>query len=399
MIHASLFSGIGGFDLAAEKLGWENKFNCENDEFCRKILKYHFPDTISYGDIKKTDFTQYKNQIDVLTGGFPCQPFSIAGKQGGKEDNRYLWPEMLRAIKEIRPTWIVGENVANITNVVQPGKITNMESERSLFDENCHIETREHEYVIETICKDLEEIGYTVQPIAIPACSIGAPHQRQRIWFLAHTAGNRWYSRISNISESIVPQNQERIFEEIYKKWEERESWSGEIDRLIADSESEQMHGSGSQQSLFSNEEQTQSGGRDCQDDDRNASNTNQIGLQRSKQANSEEGQECINQQSEGCDRERICTASSNTNGSGGIQDRGCGEPELYDKDCPQAYWSDFPVESPVCCRDDGVSFGLDDITFPKWRRESIKAYGNAIVPQVAMVIFGIIDDITKKLP
>lgn len=93
MTHASLFSGIGGFDLAAEWAGWTNAFNCEIDPFCRKILKYHFPDAEQYGDIRTADFTIWRDRIDVLTGGFPCQPFSLAGKRKGTEDDRYPLPE------------------------------------------------------------------------------------------------------------------------------------------------------------------------------------------------------------------------------------------------------------------------------------------------------------------
>lgn len=116
MTHASLFSGIGGFDLAAEWAGWTNMFNCEIDGFCRKVLKYHFPNAQQYADIRTTDFTVWRGRIDVLTGGFPCQPFSLAGKRRGTEDDRYLWPEMLRAIREIRPEWVVGENVYGFVN-------------------------------------------------------------------------------------------------------------------------------------------------------------------------------------------------------------------------------------------------------------------------------------------
>src|SRR5690625_805792 len=106
MNHGSLFSGIGGFDLAAEWMGWENIFNCEIEELPRKILNHYWPDAISYEDIKKTDFTIHRGQIDILTGGFPCEPYSQAGKRLGKDDERHLWPEMLRAIREIAPTWI-----------------------------------------------------------------------------------------------------------------------------------------------------------------------------------------------------------------------------------------------------------------------------------------------------
>lgn len=111
MKHGSLFSGIGGFELAAQWMGWENVFHCEINPFCQKVLKYHYPNAIGYEDITKTDFTIHRRNIDILTGGFPCQPFSSAGKRLGKDDQRYLWKEMYRAIKEIEPTYIVGENV------------------------------------------------------------------------------------------------------------------------------------------------------------------------------------------------------------------------------------------------------------------------------------------------
>lgn len=121
MTHASLFSGIGGFDYAAALLGWINIFDCEIDAFCRKVLEYHFPNSVHYGDITKQIFKEWRGKIDVLSGGFPCQPFSLAGQRKGADDNRYLWPQMLRVIREIRPTWVVGENVAGILTMVQPG--------------------------------------------------------------------------------------------------------------------------------------------------------------------------------------------------------------------------------------------------------------------------------------
>jgi DNA (cytosine-5)-methyltransferase 1 len=104
----------GNFDLAAQWAGWDNVFHCEINEFGRKVLKYYWPEATSYEDITTTDFTIHRGQIDILTGGFPCQPYSVAGKRKGKEDDRHLWPEMLRAIREIQPIWIVGENVRNI---------------------------------------------------------------------------------------------------------------------------------------------------------------------------------------------------------------------------------------------------------------------------------------------
>lgn len=163
MTHASLFSGIGGFDLAAEWAGWTNLFNCEIDPFCQRVLKHHFPNAEQYTDIRSTDFTLWRGRIDVLTGGFPCQPFSVAGKRKGTDDERHLWPEMLRAIREIRPRWIVGENVGGILS--WSGGL-----------------------VFEQVCADLETEGYEVQPLVLPAAGVGAPHRRDRVWFVAHRA-------------------------------------------------------------------------------------------------------------------------------------------------------------------------------------------------------------------
>lgn len=183
--HASLFSGIGGAELAASWIGWTNVFHCEIQEFQRKILEYWFPNSISYEDITKTDFTEWRGRIDVLTGGFPCQPFSVAGKRKGAEDNRYLWGEMLRAIRQIQPTWVVGENVNGILSMVQPCNAVKVGRTDDLFEEN-YIYRTEQQFTIDVICEDLEHAGYSVQPIVIPACAVGAPHRRDRVWIIAH---------------------------------------------------------------------------------------------------------------------------------------------------------------------------------------------------------------------
>ena len=121
IVHASLFSGFGGPDLAAEWMGWDNAFHCEINEFCNTILEYHFPNSKTYRDVTTTDFSEWRGGVDVLTGGFPCQPFSVAGARKGADDNRYLWPHFIRAIREIKPTWVIGENVGGILTMVQPG--------------------------------------------------------------------------------------------------------------------------------------------------------------------------------------------------------------------------------------------------------------------------------------
>jgi DNA-cytosine methyltransferase len=160
MKHGSLFSGIGGFDLAAEWMGWENVFHCEWNIFGQKVLSHYWPKAETFTDITKSDFTKYHGTIDIISGGFPCQPYSQAGKRKGKQDERHLWPEMLRAIREIQPRWIVGENVYGIINWSRG-------------------------MVVNEIKTDLESAGYTLfTPIIIPACGKNAPHQRDRIWFI-----------------------------------------------------------------------------------------------------------------------------------------------------------------------------------------------------------------------
>lgn len=129
-------------------------------------------------------------KVDVLTGGFPCQPFSVAGRREGEKDNRYLWQEMYRAIQEINPTWIVGENVAGITTMVESSKTTYLGRKTNLFDES-DLYREESIFTLERICQDLENIGYEVQPLIIPACAVGAPHRRDRVWIVAYRSNAR----------------------------------------------------------------------------------------------------------------------------------------------------------------------------------------------------------------
>src|SRR3989304_694259 len=156
--HIGLFDGIGGFSLAARWAGWKTVAWVEWNDYCQKVLRKNFPEAEGYGDIKQTDFTKYENKIDIITGGFPCQPFSVAGKQKGKDDERYLWDEMLRAIKEIKPPFIVGENVTGIINMALGEVLTTLENE-----------------------------GYEVETFIIPACAINAPHKRDRVWIVAYS--------------------------------------------------------------------------------------------------------------------------------------------------------------------------------------------------------------------
>lgn len=282
MNHASLFSGIGGFDLAADRMGWRNVFNCEIDPFCRKVLAYHFPEAKKYEDVKTTDFTIHRGHIDVLTGGFPCQPFSLAGKRKGSDDNRYLWPEMLRAIREIEPRWVVGENVFGIVNW----------SDGMVFEQ---------------VQSDLEDAGYEVQPYIIPACAVDAPHRRDRVWFVAHRR---------DVENTLCDgrKREPRNGEEKSNKWQQRMPCTGDSEWI--------------------------------------------------------------------CDEEGVIASDSHNK-----------------------RFSKFPTQSPVCGGDDGFSDRLDACPVPGWlkvnkrwrfsgwwRKESIKAYGNAVVPQIPYLIFNTIE-------
>ena len=243
--HGSLFSGIGGFDLAAEWAGWENIFHCEWNEFGQKVLKHHFPKSISYADITKTNFSIHKGQVDIISGGFPCQPYSSAGKRLGKEDERHLWPEMLRTIREVKPRWVVGENVLGLVNW----------NDGLVFNE---------------VQVELEAEGYKVQAFILPAAGVNAPHQRYRVWFVAYSDKIGFSTKMEN----------------------------GELGR--------------------------------------------QFGFAKHNECNK---------------------------------------------------WDTFSIKSAICGKDDGLPTELDSISIPKWKNESLMAYGNAIVPQVAYQIFKAINE------
>lgn len=260
-------------------------FNCEIDPLCRRVLKYHFPNAIQYEDIKTTDFTVWRGRIDVLTGGFPCQPFSVAGKRKGTDDDRYLWPEMLRAIREIRPRWVVGENVRGFVN----------------WSEGM---------VLDTVFADLEALGYEVQPFILPACAVDAPHRRDRVWIVAHRADAR--------AESM----------------QEREESTDRCE-AAADADSYRCGVGTHEQKPVAGEYRTADAGA-------------------------------------------------------------AGQDAVSEADNRRTSFDSFPSQSPVCCGNDEFSAGLDGITFPAWCRQSIKAYGNAIVPQVFYQIAKTINEYEK---
>ena len=362
-----MFSGIGGPEVAAAMLGWDNVFHCEINAFGRKILEYWFPESDSHEDITKTDFTKYRGTIDVLTGGFPCQPFSYAGKRGGQTDDRYLWPEMLRVIDEVRPTWVVGENVAGITTMVESCDITEMGSQGTLFQESdgVHSFRSEETFTIERVCQDLESKGYSVQPVLIPACAVGAPHRRDRVFIIAYNSDSCHDLRESGEHES--KSCKERISER-YSIWFTRES--GDVRSEVQQSSTDSYCRGRSE--VVDNLQPAFSDGKKsfCNGVVWNVADSIGKGLEREDKSRSSEG------------GERMCIRGDFAR---------CGRKDYLE---PRERWKGFPTVSAVHRRSDGLPFNVDNLAIPfsKWRNETIKAYGNAIVPQVMYRIFQCIE-------
>lgn len=218
--HLDLFSGIGGFAYAVDQV-WPGSTHvfCDNNLFCQQVLAKHWPESKIYGDIRSiTDTKSWEPRkqtqqeggkdtgggskewvTDLLTGGFPCQPFSQAGKRRGTSDERYLWPEMFRVIQLTKPTWVIAENVRGLV-------------------------TWNEGLVLEQVCLDLENEGYEVQPLIIPACAVNAPHRRDRIWIIAHSTskpeGDTKRSRISETQpEGFGRHRQDSCNEDWEKNW------------------------------------------------------------------------------------------------------------------------------------------------------------------------------------
>ena len=453
MNHASLFSGIGGAEVAASMMGWQNLFHCEIQEFPRKVLQYWFPNSESYEDITKTDFHQWHGKVDVLTGGFPCQPFSLAGRRKGADDNRYLWPQMLRAIRQIHPTWVVGENVAGIKTMVESCQVTQMGRTDDLFEEN-YIYREESRFTLDKICADLEAEGYSVQPIVIPACSVGAPHRRDRVWIVAR--------RISTTPSNPNSSNDNRRAEEIQgKSQKERLSERndirkpgftsdvlGHIAHTQCDGYSSQGHGNQRAREKKSKEGQDRPQPGVRRHGSSKTSSYSNSHRQRRRANKQKSITECSRSSNLGTRRSKRLASHAYCNGDKTLQPSertertGCKRdvqpkerstsPEWTDRlsrlqrhdahaiserlegmyqswgeeserkcvwrdfaqHCEEGHWKHFPTQSPVCRGNDGIPFDVDSLTisFPKWRQESIKAYGNAWVPQVAYEIFRAIE-------
>lgn len=425
MNHASLFSGIGGAEVAASMMGWQNLFHCEIQEFPRKVLQYWFPNSESYEDITKTDFHQWQGKVDVLTGGFPCQPFSLAGRRKGADDNRYLWPQMLRAIRQIHPTWVVGENVNGIKTMVESCQVTQMGRSDYLFEEN-HLYREESRFTLDKICADLEAEGYSVQPLVIPACAIGAPHRRDRVWIIAHRSDPR--------AETVQQEGQDGICSARPSTHTQCDGHSpqGHGNQRARAKKSKKRknrpqsrsrrHGSG-KTSTYTLQHRRHEVHQDHQSQFPDGARSNSLGGQWSSSYSYGNGGKTL-QPSEGTERtgckrdvqpkERSTSpewtdqlSRLQRHDAHAISERLEGMYQSWGEEserkcvwrdfarhCEEGHWKHFPTQSPVCRGNDGIPFDVDSLTisFPKWRQESIKAYGNAWVPQVAYEIFRAIE-------
>jgi DNA (cytosine-5)-methyltransferase 1 len=374
-------------------MGWENIFHCEWNPFGQKVLNHYWPKAITYHDITKTDFTIHRGSIDILTGGFPCQPYSSAGKRLGKEDERHLWPQMLRAIREVQPTWVVGENVRGLTN--WNGGL--------VFDE---------------VQDELEAQGYEVTPFLLPACAVNAPHRRDRIWFVAfkNTNRNGWPSDIGQ-SESCERKqwdtctgNNERISTNNEEAFDATNSDLLRCDKCIQYDEVNTGEG---RINAFGDINEGDVNG--------NAPNSNGIGCD-NRGDNWEERYICrdegfAEENKSEWNRRKRGTREISSNATDSQSERLQGMHQARRKDInnrenteirrnltgydKKNKWTNFPTVSSICDGDDGLSDRLDSITFSKWRQESIKAGGNAIVPQVVHQIFKAIEqynELNKQL-
>lgn len=413
MIHISIFSGIGGFEIAAEMVGWTNAASCEINDFGNKVLQYHFPNTYHHRDVKTLTYKIINEELTkrfgsnwraggvILSGGFPCQGFSVAGLRAGTDDDRYLWPEYLRLIEEINPDWVCGENVTGILTMEDKSgiyrdvfaKVENRKITR--FDQIDYYEaiyTRQSKMLVNSICEDLEKRGFEVQPFAIPAASVEAPHKRERIWFVAHCISNRSFRRSPHSNreekgqERPVIHKQTTGFSSIEYATETQSEWR-------------------SLSGLFTSPGYSFTS--DTNIDDARGYRYGQTGqAPRIGKVIKEERQRLRTVIERIGGKEHVAysgkqglssTKQEKSTGAVGPGKRGTIKQLFTSQNGGRGLFDNFPTQSPVCGGDDGLPSELDGITFSKWRNESIKGFGNAVVWQVVFEIFSAIDQYERS--
>jgi DNA (cytosine-5)-methyltransferase 1 len=353
LTHLSLFSGIGGLDLAAEMAGFRTVGQCEWADYPTKVLEKHWPDVPRWRDIRTLTGESFHEKtglrtVDIISGGFPCQPFSVAGKRRGKEDDRYLWPEMLRVISELRPAWVVGENVAGIVNMA-----------------------------LDQVYADLENEGYAVQAFIIPACAVDAPHRRDRVCIVGwkRSACNLFYSNSESAEHKNIGKSE---------KGKQEQSRVGGLYTDVSDSESIRLQ--------------------------REWSGWDQIGGTRPEKAQPERRCNVLSDTDNGCrtlrrDGELPAVEESGgawANHGGGAPEHGGGErraaqPGLGGVDDGLSAWMDRGMSAPGYWMPEPD--GVPRITQKREHRsDRLKCLGNAVVPQQFYPIFQAIADIERGI-
>lgn len=424
MKHLDLFSGIGGFALAAWTVWgdeYENIGFCEIDRYCQELLKKRFPGSVIYNDIKeltaervirdtkskrhtevksvsqgeaadakRTDRGTEQWHIDLLTGGFPCQPFSQAGKRKGTDDDRHLWPQMLRIIKETRPNWIIGENVAGILSMAQPGGNSKLESETD-FNEQDDGDSGANG-IVWGIINDLTKNGYDIQPFIIPAAAVGAPHRRDRVWFIANARrehGQRQAEpgkyEITNTAKNAVE----------FERPVGRNSPGVTTD---TDNTGKRTPERGTNENRTPQSKER--GRQSCAQFNGQNTNATDTATDTAKQGGERGGAGEQGEQAQQKEKLPGRYNPRNINNKINRDPDGVGLQGLREKQkrpgpfglpSRETQWREkwFKIATEFCGVDDGLSAELDGLKFSKsaHRNQRLKALGNAIVPQVAVEI------------
>ena len=326
-----LFSGIGGFSLGLESTGgFETIAFVEKDDFCQKVLKKHWPNTTIEGDIRNVKGDKY--EADIITGGFPCQPFSVAGKRKGTDDDRYLWDETIRVVRECKPRWFIGENVEGLINI-------------------------NNGVVLRQVQTDLEKEGFEVQCLVIPASGIGAWHQRKRIWIMAYSNSNghkHTFTRSNGKKKKI--QDQYRQNDSASGKSSGTSSIWDTNSKYVSDTNSRMCRGRGTE--LKSGNDRIWG-----------------FYLEKEKQTGNDVWSETIGRNDLSIKDVSNSNNRFNIGENKEIQTGGNTSSISSSNGTKKTWWQ---TESRICGVPNGVSFELD-----KGRNNRIKSLGNSIVPQI----------------
>ena len=387
MTHASVFSGIGGPEVAAAMLGWQNLFHCEINEFGRRVLEYWFPNSTSYEDITKTDFSEWRGRVNVLTGGFPCQPFSYAGKRGGAQDDRYLWPYMFRCIDQIRPDWVVAENVAGILTMVEQGEVSEVASAPALFDSFDRVRRYQlrETFTLQRICDDLEGHGYAVQPVLVPACGVGAPHRRDRVFIIGHRIGDA--AEYRHAADTIDEGLQGRHDCDTEGHGQDSDGCTRQLREVSMGERPHTDTDGGGSSPRSEGAESNRPRANDIQRQAGRGQGHSPVGNHGLPPVQGDASDSDIERQPGRCSEDWREWTMYQTSERGKL---------LSESERCGIGWDNFPSVSPVHRGNDGLPFDVDRLTisFGKWRTEALKAYGNAIVPQVMYEIFRAIQQV-----